>query len=41
VKSDPLSNVRETYVNSALAQIGAEPGVNTINAVLAALDLNS
>ena len=41
VKSDPLSSVRETYVKSALAQIGAEPGVNTINAVLAVLDLNS
>ena len=39
VKSDPLSNVRETYTNSALAQIGAEPGFNTKNAVLAALDL--
>ena len=38
VKSDPLSGVRETYSNSALAQIGAEPGVNTKNAVLAALD---
>jgi hypothetical protein len=41
VKSDPLSDARETYANSALAQIGAEPGVNTTNAVLAALDLNS
>ncbi|MEY4899733.1 MAG: hypothetical protein RI895_155 [Actinomycetota bacterium] len=41
VKSDPLSDARETYANSALAQIGAEPGVNTKNAVLAALDLNS
>jgi len=41
VKSDPLSDARETYSNSALAQIGAEPGVNTKNAVLAALDLNS
>jgi hypothetical protein len=41
VKSDPLSGVRETYANSALAQIGAEPGGNTKNAVLAALDLNS
>jgi len=40
VKSDPLSDVRETYANSALAQIGAEPGVNTKNAVLAALDLD-
>ena len=38
VKSDPLSGVRETYSNLALAQIGAEPGVNTKNAVLAALD---
>jgi hypothetical protein len=38
VKSDPLSNVRDSYANSALAQIGAEPGVNTKNAVLAALD---
>jgi hypothetical protein len=41
LKSDPLSEVRETYANSALAQIGAEPGVNTKNAVLVALDLNS
>jgi CDP-glycerol glycerophosphotransferase (TagB/SpsB family) len=41
VKSDPLSDARETYANSALAQIGAEPGVNTKNAVLAALDLNN
>jgi len=41
VKSDPLSDARETYANSALAQIGAEPGVKTTNAVLAALDLNS
>jgi hypothetical protein len=41
VKSDPLSDVRETYANSVLAQIGAAPGVNTKNAVLAALDLNS
>jgi len=41
VKSDPLSDARETYSNSALAQIGAEPGVNSKNAVLAALDLNS
>jgi len=41
VKSDPLSDVRETYANSALAQIGAEPGVKTKNAVLASLDLNS
>jgi len=41
VKSDPLSDARETYSNSALAQIGAEPGVNTKNALLAALDLNS
>lgn len=41
VKSDPLSDARETYSNSALVQIGAEPGVNTKNAVLAALDLNS
>lgn len=41
VKSDPLSNVRETYANSALAQIGAGPGANTQNAVLAALDFDS
>ena len=41
VKSDPVSDARETYSNSALAQISAEPGVNTKNAVLAALDLNS
>ena len=41
VKSDPLSKVRESYANTALTQIGAEPGVNTRNAVLAALDLNS
>jgi len=41
VKSDPLSDARETYSNSALAQIGAEPGVNTKNAVLSALDLKS
>ena len=41
VESDPLSKVRESYANAALTQIGAEPGVNTRNAVLAALDLNS
>ncbi len=41
VKSDPLSKVRESYANAALTQIGVEPGVNTRNAVLAALDLNS
>ena len=41
VKSDPLSKVRESYANTALTQIGAEPGVNTRNAVLAALDLDS
>jgi hypothetical protein len=41
VKSDPLSDVRETYANSTLAQIAAEPGVNTKNAVLAALDFDS
>ena len=41
VKADPLSDVRETYSNLALAQIGAEPGVNTKNAVLSALDLKS
>ena len=41
VRLDPLSDARKTYTNSALAQIGAEPGVNTKNAVLAALDLNS
>lgn len=41
VKSDPLSDVRETYANLALAQIVAEPGVNTKNAVLTALDLNT
>jgi hypothetical protein len=41
MKSDPLSNVREAYANSTLGQIGAEPGINTKNAVLAALDLNS
>jgi hypothetical protein len=41
VNSDPLSKVRESYANTALTQIGAEPGVNTRNAVLAALDLDS
>jgi hypothetical protein len=41
VKSDPLSKVRGSYANTALSQIGAEPGVNTRNAVLAALDLDS
>ena len=41
VESDSLSDARETYANSALAQIGAEPGVNTKNAVLASLDLKS
>lgn len=41
VKSDPLSKVRESYANKGLTQIGAEPGVNTRDAVLAALDLNS
>ena len=41
VKSDPLSNVRKTYADLALSQLGAEPGVNTRNAVLAALDLDS
>jgi hypothetical protein len=41
VKSDPLSKVRESCANTALTQIGAEPGVNTRNAVLAALDLDS
>ena len=41
VESDPLSKARESYANTALTQIGAEPGVNTRSAVLAALDLNS
>jgi hypothetical protein len=41
VKLDPISDARKTYTNTALAQIGAEPGVNTRNAVLAALELNS
>jgi hypothetical protein len=41
VKSDPLLKVRESYANTALTQIGAEPGVNTRNAVLAVLDLDS
>ena len=41
VKLDPVSDARKSYANSALAQIGAEPGVNTKNAVLAALDVNS
>ncbi len=41
VESDPLSKVRGSYANTALSQIGAEPGVNTRNAVLAALDLDS
>ena len=41
VKSDPLSNVRNTYADLALSQLGAEPGVNTRNAVLTALDLDS
>ena len=41
VESDPLSKVRESYANKGLTQIGAEPGVNTRDAVLAALDLNS
>jgi CDP-glycerol glycerophosphotransferase (TagB/SpsB family) len=41
VKSDPLSNVRASYADLALAQIGASPGLNTKNVVLAALDLSS
>jgi len=41
VISDPLSDARKSYAISALVQIGAEPGVNTKNAVLAALDVSS
>jgi len=41
VNEDPLASVRKTYASSVLSQLGAEPGVNTKTAVIAALDFES
>ena len=41
VDSDPNAIARETYVNSIVTSLGALPGVNTRESVLAALNENS
>ena len=41
INSDPMANARETYVNSIVTGLGALPGVNTRESVLAALNGNS
>ena len=41
VDSDPNANARETYVNSIVTSLGALPGVNTRESVLAKLNGNS
>jgi len=41
VDSDPSAIARETYVNSIVTSLGALPGVNTRESVLAALNGNS
>jgi hypothetical protein len=41
VDSDPIAIARETYVNSIVSSLGALPGVNTRESVLAALNENS
>ena len=41
INSDPMANARETYVNSIVTGLGALPGVNTRDSVLAALGANS
>jgi hypothetical protein len=41
INSDPVAIARETYVNSVVNSLGALPGVNTRESVLAALNGNS
>jgi hypothetical protein len=41
INSEPMVNARETYVNSIVTGLGALPGVNTRDSVLAALGANS
>ena len=41
INSDPMAIARETYVNSIVTVLGALPGVNTRESVLAKLDGNS
>jgi hypothetical protein len=41
VESDPLSETRENYATSIVSGIGALPGVNTRDAIMAALNKDS
>jgi hypothetical protein len=41
IESDPLASAREHYGNSIVSGIGALPGVNTRDAIMAALDKDS
>ena len=41
VESDPLATGRENYVTSVVSGIGALPGVNTREAIMAALNKDS
>ena len=41
INSDPMANARENYVNSIVTGLGALPGVNTRESILAALNENS
>jgi len=41
VESDPLSAIRENYATSVVSGIGALPGVNTRDAIMAALNKDS